>query len=85
MSLERITLATLVLVAVAGLASGQQKSCPPPACGKCDSDCGGKCGIDLKPHFKSCAGEKQGCAVQPDTKVYTGNAYQCQCTTVCLP
>jgi hypothetical protein len=95
MLISRISLAALVLVAATGLAYGQQKSCPqkacpqkgcpPSTCDKCDTGCGGKGCLDLKPHFKTCGGEKQGCAVQSDTKVYTGNAYQCECQTVCLP
>ncbi len=110
MLISRISLATLVLVAAAGLAYGQQKSypqktrsqkacpqkacpqitypqitCLPSTCGKCDTGCGGKGYLDLKPHFKTCGSEKQGCDAQPDTKVYTGNVYQSECQTVCLP
>jgi hypothetical protein len=82
MSLLRTTLATLVVVAMAGLVYGQ-KCRPPLACGPgggCLKGCGG-CGTGLK----TCCGKQQCCSVECTTKQIVGPCFRCECTTVCSP
>jgi hypothetical protein len=81
MVILRTSLATLLLVAVAGLAyGGQQKGCgDDPGCGKGKEACPKGCGK------KDCCGEQACCTTKCDTTKYMGNCYKCVCTPVCLP
>ena len=98
MVIWRTSLATLVVVAVAGLASGQE-ACAPPACGSCggcqkgecqkgscQKDCGkGGKGCSPGGGLVTCCGECQGCTMTCDALEIHGNAFRCECTTICLP
>ena len=83
MVIWRTTLATLVLVAMAGLAFGQSHQKKDPGCdhgcGKGKDECPKGCGL------KNCCGETACCDKSCGVTTYMKNCYSCVCTSVCLP